>query len=124
MQVSGRIEFTITDQREDRVLAEMPIQPGILNPYGTVHAGAMLWFADVSATVLVLQGTDPSGGMTGFPLAINLNANFFANQGDGLFQARSEYVKRGKSVSVVRTLLTGDNGRPIAEVTTSHLASR
>jgi acyl-coenzyme A thioesterase PaaI-like protein len=62
--------------------------------------------------------------MTGFPLAINLNANFFANQGDGLFQARSEYVKRGKSVSVVRTLLTGDNGRPIAEVTTSHLASR
>lgn len=123
MQVSGRIEFTITGQDADSVEAEMPIQPGILNPFGTVHAGAMLWFADVTATVLVLHGRDPTVGMSGFPLAINLNANFFANQGDGLFRARSEYVKRGRSVSVVRTLLTADNDRPMAEVTTSHVAA-
>ncbi len=71
MQVSGQIEFTITGQKDDSVVAEMPI-----------------------------------------------------HQNDGVFKARSEYVKRGRSVSVVRTLVTGENGRPIAEVTTSHIASR
>jgi acyl-coenzyme A thioesterase PaaI-like protein len=83
----------------------------------------MLWFADVTATVLVLKGRDPTVGMTGFPVAINLNANFFANQGDGLFRARSEYVIRGRSVSVVRILVTADNDRPMAKVTTSYVAA-
>ena len=32
----------------------MPIGDGMLNPFGTVHAGALLWFADVVATVLAI----------------------------------------------------------------------
>ena len=55
MQINGHIEFTITERTPDRVDAEMPIQDGILNPFGTVHAGATLWLADVTATVLVLK---------------------------------------------------------------------
>jgi len=52
MRVEGRIDFTILEQEPEQVVSEMPIQPGILNPYGVVHAGAILWFADVTATVL------------------------------------------------------------------------
>ncbi len=37
MQYAGQIEFTITEQAPDRVTAEMPIQAGILNPFGTVQ---------------------------------------------------------------------------------------
>jgi len=121
---TGHIDFTITEQSPEAVLAEMPVQAGILNPFGTVHAGATLWFADVTATTLVLEGRDASAGMQGFPLAINLNANLAGNQTDGLFRAEARYVKRGRTVSIVRTTVTGAGNRLIAEVTTSHLASK
>jgi uncharacterized protein (TIGR00369 family) len=121
MQVSGQIAFTIEEQSADRVLGVMPITAGILNPFGVAHAGAILWFADVCATVLVLGKTDASEGMKGFPLAINLSANLTANQRQGTFRALSVYVKKGRSVSVVRTQVLGDDDRLIAEVTTNHV---
>src|SRR5262249_4571587 len=83
MRVEGKIEFTILEQERERVISEMPIQPGILNPYGVVHAGAILWFADVTATVLAMGSTNAGERMTGFPLAISLNANFAGNQRAG-----------------------------------------
>ena len=102
----------------------MPVQAGILNPFGIVNAGAILWFADVSASVLVLEGTTMSEGMTGFPLAINLNANLVGNSKTGTFIANAEFVKKGRTVSVVRTLVTDLEGKLIAEVTTNHVLSK
>jgi 1,4-dihydroxy-2-naphthoyl-CoA hydrolase len=124
VRVQGSIDFTVTERTSERVVAEMPIQDGIKNPFGVAHAGAMLWFADVAATVLVIGPVDTSEGMKGFPLAIALNANFLGNQKDGVFKAVSTFVKKGKSVSVVRTVVTGSGDKPIADVTTSHVLSK
>jgi 1,4-dihydroxy-2-naphthoyl-CoA hydrolase len=60
----------------------------------------------------------------GLPLAINLNANLAGNSHEGTFIARAGYVKRGKSVSIVRTTVTDRSGKLIADVTTSHVASK
>lgn len=122
--VHGSIEFTITERSEHFVVAEMPIQSGIKNPFGGVHAGAMLWFADVTATVLVMGEREMSAGMKGFPLAINLNANFVGNQTEGSLKATASFVKQGRTVSVVRTTVTGGSDKVIADVTTSHVLSR
>ena len=124
MIVHGSIEFTITEHAGQRVVSEMPIQPGIKNPFGGVHAGAMLWFADVTATRLVLGDRQMSEGMQGFPLAISLNANFVGNQTEGSLRATASFVKRGRTVSVVRTLVTGAGDKLIADVTTSHVLSK
>ena len=118
-RVRGAIDFTIVERSADRVVGEMPVQPGILNPHGVAHAGALLWFADVCATSLLLGASDPASGA--FPLAIQLSAAFLANQRDGVFRATSTFVKRGRRVSVVRTSVTGANGRVVADVTTSHV---
>lgn len=53
LKVEGKIEFDVVEQTLERVISEMPIQPGVMNPYGVVHAGAILWLADVTA-ILVL----------------------------------------------------------------------
>ena len=124
MKIAGSIEFSIVERTPDRVVSTMPIQSGIKNPFGGVHAGAMLWFADVTATVLAMGPREASEGMQGFPLAINLNANFLGNQTEGLFTAVSSFVKRGRSVSVVRTVITGASEKLIADVTTSHVLSK
>jgi 1,4-dihydroxy-2-naphthoyl-CoA hydrolase len=124
MRVEGSIEFTILEQRPEQVISEMPIQPGILNPYGVVHAGAILWFADVTATVLAMGSTQFDEAVAGFPLAISLNANFASNQKAGKFRAVASFVKKGKTVSVVRTMVLGENDKLIADVTTNHVAAR
>ena len=124
MQIKGAIEFEITECTADRVVAEMPIRAEVLNPYGVVNGGAILWLADVTASILIMGETEPREGMKGFPLAINLNANFLGNQRKGAFRSVSTLVTRGKTLSVVRTTVTGAEGKLIAEVTTSHLLSK
>jgi 1,4-dihydroxy-2-naphthoyl-CoA hydrolase len=124
MKVEGHIEFSVIEQTAERAVSQMPVTAGIKNPYGTVHAEATLWFADVTATLLVMAGAGAAEGMKGFPLAINLNANLLGNQKEGVFKATATYVKRGRSVSVVRTAVEGQDGKLIAEVTTSHVLSQ
>ncbi len=123
MKFEGSIEFSIVEHTGDRVVSEMPIRAGIKNPFGVFHVGAILWLADVTATVLVMGSTQVSEGMKGFPLAITLNANFIANQTDGTLTAVSLFVKHGHTVSIVRTLVYGADEKLIADVTTNHVLS-
>ena len=125
MKIEGNIEFYVVEHMPERIVSEMPILPGIKNPYGVVNAGAILWFADVTATILVMgTSTPPSDGMEGFPLAITLNANFVSNQKEGTFKAVATFVKKGKRVNVVRTIVYGKSDRLIADVTTNHVAAK
>jgi 1,4-dihydroxy-2-naphthoyl-CoA hydrolase len=118
---SGEFEFFIEDRREDCVTSRMPVGKGALNPFGTVQAGAMLWLADVTATVLAIGNAKIGEKGQGFPLAISLNANLLSNQRGGEILAEARFVRKGKRVTVVRTRVTGDDDRLLAEVTTTHV---
>jgi len=124
VKVQGSIEFTVVERSADKVVSEMPVTAGIKNPFGVAHAGAILWFADVTATVLAMGKVEASSGMRGFPLAIALNANFVSNQSEGSFKATSTFVKKGRTVSVVRTTVVGAGEKLVADVTTSHVLSK
>jgi uncharacterized protein (TIGR00369 family) len=122
--IEGRLAFSITEQTGDTVVSVMPVIPEMKNPYGVVHAGAILWFADVTATVLANGSVEAHEGMQGFPLAITLNASFIGNQKEGEFRAISSFVRKGKTVMIVRTTVTGAEGRIIADITTNHILAR
>jgi 1,4-dihydroxy-2-naphthoyl-CoA hydrolase len=124
MEFEGSIKFSILEQTKDKVVGEMPIHSGIKNPYGVVHVGAILWVADVCATVLMLGSMHATEGQKGFPLAINLNSNFISNQSEGTLKAVSSFVKRGRTVSIVRTEVSGEGNRLIADVTTNHVSAK
>ena len=124
MEFEGSIRFSILEQTKDKVVGEMPIHSGIKNPYGVVHVGAMLWFADVCATVPAFGSPQAAEGEKGFPLAINLNGNFISNQSEGTLKAVSSFVKRGKTVSIVRTSVFGEGDKLIADVTTNHVSAK
>jgi 1,4-dihydroxy-2-naphthoyl-CoA hydrolase len=121
---TGSIEFTIQEVSDEHVVGILPVRLGVLNPFGVVHAGAILWFADVCASVLITGKREIVPGEVGFPLAVNLNAALLGNQKEGTFTATSRYVKKGRTLSVVRTSVTGDSGRAVADVTTSHILSK
>jgi 1,4-dihydroxy-2-naphthoyl-CoA hydrolase len=124
LKLQGSIEFTVLERSAEKAVSEMPVTAGIKNPFGVAHAGAILWFADVTATVLVMGKVDASAGMQGFPLAISLNANFLSNQSEGTFKATSTFVKKGRTVSVVRTTVVGTGEKLVADITTSHVLSK
>lgn len=121
---TGAIEFFIEERTEDRVVSRMPVSEDALNPFGTIQAGAMIWLADVTATVLAIGSTEIGERGQGFPLAINLNANLLGNQRGGEVRAEARFVRRGKRVSVVRTRVLGDSDRLLAEITTNHVPAK
>ena len=120
---AGDLAFEATLVSPGEASGKMPIGPGLLNPFGTVHAGAMVWFADVVATTLALQGQRPEPGMQGFPLAINLSANLLSNSREGHLHARARFVKQGRRVSTVSTEVTSDDGKLLLVLTTTHVAA-
>lgn len=120
----GRIEFVIEERTTERVVSRMPVTPGVLNPLGRVQAGAMIWLADVTASVLALQGQAIGDDGQGFPLAIDIHSSLVGNQSEGEIRAEARFVSRGRHVLVIRTRITGKEDRLLAEVTTTHTKAR
>jgi len=123
-QKTGNIEFSIEERSADRVISRMPVTSGILNPYGTVQAGALVWLADVTASVLALEGQTVEENGKGFPLAIDIHTNLISNQRDGEIVAEAIFMSKGKTVLVIRTRVIGNKGKLLAEVTTTHIIAR
>jgi uncharacterized protein (TIGR00369 family) len=123
-QRTGNIAFSIEERSADCVISRMPVTSGILNPYGTVQAGAMIWLADVTASVLALEGQTIGENGKGFPLAVDVHTNLIGNQRAGEIMAEARFVSKGKTVQVIRTRLIGNNDKLLAEVTTTHITAK
>jgi uncharacterized protein (TIGR00369 family) len=118
---SGHIEFSVEERNEDYVISRMPVSKGVLNPFGTVQAGAMIWLADVTASVLAIGSNEIGPDGKGFPLAVNLHVTLLSNQKDGEIKAEARFVRKGERLMVIRTRLTGKENRLLAEVTSTHI---
>lgn len=121
---TGNIAFSIVERSADCVTSRMPVVAGMLNPFGIVNAGAMIWLADVTASVLAMQGQTIGEDGKGFPLAINIHTTLVGNQRDGEIRAEARFVKKGQTVLVIRTRVTGHEDKLLAEVTTTHLKAK
>ena len=118
---TGEIEFYIEERTDDHVISRMPVKKGMLNPFGTVQAGAMIWMADVTATVMAIGNTEIGEDGSGFPLAVDLHTTLLGNQRDGDIRAEARVVRRGRRIIVIRTRITGNQGRLLAELTSTHI---
>lgn len=118
---TGSLEFTIEERSDESVISRMTVSEGMLNPFGTVQAGAMIWLADVTASVLAIgsQTLGPDG--KGFPLAVDLHTTLLGNQRDGEIKAEARFVRKGKRIIVIRTRITGNEGKLLAELTSTHV---
>lgn len=124
-KMTGQIELEVTSVTESEAIGKMPVGPGILNPFGTIHAAALIWLADVVATNLAF-GDIPltEESMGSFPVAVTLNAQLLANQREGNVTARAVWVKKGRRISTVRTEVTDDNGRVLLDLTSTHVSAK
>ena len=121
---TGNIEFFIEERNDEFVVSRMPVNPGILNPFGTVQAGALIWLADVTASVLAITAHTVEDDGIGFPLAIDIHTTLVSNQMDGEINAEARFVRSGQNVLVIRTRITGNDDRLLAEVTSTHIPAK
>ena len=106
---------------QDRVLARMAIAEKHSNPMGAIHGGAIISLADNTATVMANSANRNESGSGPFMVAIDLHAVFLSNQSGGIIEAESRVVRRGRRVTVIRTVVRGEGARLLAEVTTTHV---
>lgn len=118
---SGAIDFVIEERDEECVVSRMRVTDGVRNPFGTVQAGALVWLADVTASVLAIGRREIGPGGEGFPLAIDLHTTLLGNQREGTVRAEARFVRKGRNILVIRTIVTGDKDRILAEITSTHV---
>lgn len=121
----GQIEFSVESRELDREVARMRVRDGARNPFGTVHAGAMIWLADITATLCAMGNPENiAEEHKGFPLAIDLHSVLTGNVREGELTATSTTVKRGKKLIIVCTEVRDSFGRLLVDMTTTHLPFR
>ena len=121
---AGALAFDIVETGAERAVARMEVGAEMLNPFGTVHAGALVWLADVTATLCAIGDAEVGDDGRGFPLAVDLHTVLTGNVRQGVVTATAEPVKRGGSLVVIRTTVTDAADRMLIELTSTHVRAR
>ncbi len=101
--------------------ASIEIQPHHQNPTGNINGGVIISLADNLATGAANRAYREKTGEQKFMVGVDLHAVMLSNQQGGTIFGTSTPVRVGRRVTVIRTRITGDDGRLLAEVTTTHV---
>ncbi len=101
--------------------ARLVVQPHHQNPTGYVNGGVILSLADNLATGMAGRAHFEKTGERSFWVGIDVHATMLSNQKGGTLLAESRVVRAGRRVTVIRTVVSGDGGKTLAEVTTTHV---
>ena len=103
---------TLEHVSEDSVEIYTELKHEYTNIYGMAHGGLLATLLDCCAGLTVrLDGHRY--------VTLDMNICYFANVSEGRLHTKSEVVKRGKTVNVLRTQVTSDDGKLLAEATVS-----
>jgi uncharacterized protein (TIGR00369 family) len=106
---------------DEHAVQRLVIQPHHTNPTGAIHGGVIIALADNLATAMAGRANAGGAAEGKFMVGVDLHAVMLRNQQGGTITAESRVVRRGRRVTVIRTIVTGDDGKALAEVTTTHI---
>lgn len=91
------IEFIKWDRHS--LLARMTIHPGMHQPMGCLHGGALTALAESTASMLSLLCIDRESQSA---VGIEVSASFIRSKKEGVLFARAEMLHMGKSTHVIQ----------------------
>ena len=108
---------------EGRAVAELPFKPELSQPTGLFHGGAIIAFADETATAASMWETNPTGEFKPelFPLTLQISANLIRNTNRGVLRAEAEIIHRGRTTLVVEVKVRDELGKLIASLLVTQL---
>ena len=94
--------------------AKIETQAHHLNPTGNINGGVLISIADNLATGVAGECWREKTGDNAFLVGVDLHAVMLTNQQGGTITARSEPVRVGKRIVVIRTAIYGEDERVLA----------
>lgn len=117
----GQIGIKMLEVGPERAIAEMEALPDVMTLTGHIHAGAMIWLADSTATfvaVAFIKGSYVE--LDRFPVTIGISSQIVSNTQHGAIRGESTVSHGGRTLVTVDTRVTTDEGRLLAIVTSTH----
>jgi 1,4-dihydroxy-2-naphthoyl-CoA hydrolase len=103
------LEIDILEATPERVVATMPVNPKVHQPYGLLHGGASVALAETVASV---------GGAVSVPegkavVGLEINANHLRGKRSGSLTATAIPVHKGRSTQVWTVEIVGEDGERV-----------
>ena len=92
----------------DRVVATMPVERRVHQPFGLLHGGASVALAETVASVGASMNLDPA---LEFAVGLEINANHVRGVDKGLVTATAVPVHRGRTTQVWEIRIVDGEGR-------------
>jgi 1,4-dihydroxy-2-naphthoyl-CoA hydrolase len=100
------LEIEILEVVKDRVVAQMPVQPKVHQPFGLLHGGASVALAETVASLGAYINVMESGMNA---VGLEINANHLRGKRDGIVTATALPLHRGRSTHVWEVRITDEN---------------
>jgi acyl-CoA thioesterase len=111
---NGLVGLEFVDGGDGFAKIRLPVRPEILQPWGTVHGGAMATLLDVAGGV---------GSHLSYPrgtrlVTVEMKINYIAPLGEGSLLAESEMLHRGRRTTVWKVQAVDEAERRLRAVAT------
>jgi 1,4-dihydroxy-2-naphthoyl-CoA hydrolase len=100
------LEIEILEAVKDRVVARMPVQPKVHQPFGLLHGGASVALAETVASLGAYVNVAESGMNA---VGLEINANHLRGKRDGIVTATALPLHRGRSTHVWEVRITDES---------------
>ena len=117
MPFATKCGIEITAAKPDEVVGVMPWAADLCTAGGMLHGGSLMSLADSLGGACAYLNLPPGAGTT----TVESKTNFFRGVRSGTVTGTCRPLHVGRTVIVVQTELTGDDGRPVALVTQTQL---
>jgi 1,4-dihydroxy-2-naphthoyl-CoA hydrolase len=106
----GLLEISILEATVDRVVATMPVQAKVHQPFGLLHGGASVALAETVASLgAYLNVMDSGMGAVG----LEINANHLRGKRDGIVTATATPIHKGRSTHVWQVEIKDEEGKMV-----------
>jgi 1,4-dihydroxy-2-naphthoyl-CoA hydrolase len=106
----GLLEISMLEATVDRVVATMPVQAKVHQPFGLLHGGASVALAETVASLgAYLNVMDSGMGAVG----LEINANHLRAKRDGVVTATATPIHKGRTTHVWQVEIKDEAGKMV-----------
>ncbi|MDK7675032.1 PaaI family thioesterase [Weeksella virosa] len=113
----SHLQITFTEIGEDYVVAEMPVQPIVYQPFGLLHGGASVVLAESLGSLLSNKLIDNEKFMA---VGQNIEAHHLRSKKSGKVKGKAIIIKAGRTSHLVKIEITDEEEKLISY---SHLTN-
>ena len=104
------LEIEFLEASPDKVVATMPVQPKVHQPFGLLHGGASVALAETVASTGAFLSVADQGMMA---VGLEINANHMRGVRDGIVTATATPIHRGRTTHVWQVEIKDEQGKMV-----------